>query len=288
MWLDSLAPLSGSRQGEEREAERDADEGDEHPPPPVVSHRHDEAEDQDAHGLAERVGEVVPAEDPAPPLGRVGVRQVRVVHGVVDPVPHRGDEVEEGEGPDVGREPHQRGEDREDDERDAGHDLAAAAVRPQREGHRPEQLRHRPDEGHRAERGVVHVERVLEVVADERDAVVEGARHEGRGGEQHERRVAVATEDPDQGGRLAFARAGHHGEVRDVLTRAGLRHDLGQQLIRDGEVEHHLVGHRDVTLTSPGVAGSVVAGPRPPPRRGYSPMPTRALATASVRSASSA
>ena len=47
------------------------------------------------------------------------------------------------------------------------HQLAAAPVGPQGQGHRPQQLGHLGHEGDAAERGVVDVERRLEVVADE-------------------------------------------------------------------------------------------------------------------------
>ena len=54
------------------------------------------------------------------------------------------------------------------------------------------------DEGHRAEGGIVDVERVLEVVADEDDAVPEAPGHERRGGEQHQWGRPVLAEDPDE------------------------------------------------------------------------------------------
>ena len=103
-----VGPLVRLAQREEGEADGDAGQGDEQAVAPVVGHGDDVAEDQDADRLRERVGQVVPAEDPAPALGRVGVGQVRVVHGVVDAEPDRGGQVEEGERPHVGRERHER------------------------------------------------------------------------------------------------------------------------------------------------------------------------------------
>ena len=72
---------------------------------PVVGEGHHEAEEEQADRAREGIGEVVPAEDPSPALGRVGIGQVRVVHRVVDPEPDGGDQVEEHEPPDVGERP---------------------------------------------------------------------------------------------------------------------------------------------------------------------------------------
>ena len=68
-----VGPLLGLAQREEREAERNAGQRDQQAVAPVVGDRHDVAEDQDPDRLRQRVRQVVPAEDPPPPLGRVGV-----------------------------------------------------------------------------------------------------------------------------------------------------------------------------------------------------------------------
>ncbi len=156
-----VGPLVRLPNCEQREPDGDPDQGDERAPSPVVTHRDDVAEDEDADGLGQRVGKIVPTEDPSSTLGGIGIGEVRVVDGVVDPGPHRRDEVQEGEGPHVGRQAHQRGEDREDQEGDPGHHLATAPVGPQRQRHRPQQLGHLGHEGHRPQGGVVHVERVF-------------------------------------------------------------------------------------------------------------------------------
>ena len=100
-------------------------------------------------------------------------------------------------------------EDREDQQGHRGDHLAAAPVGPQGERHRPQQLGHRGHEGHRPEGGVVDVEGVLEVGPDDGDAVAEGARHDGRRGEEHQGGEAAGPEDPEQRRRLALAGAGH-------------------------------------------------------------------------------
>ena len=202
MWLDSLAPLSGSRR-----VNRDSPMG---IPARAMSVPHRQLwptvttkpKMRMPDRLGQRVGEVVPAEDPAPALGGIGVGEVRVVDGVVHAGSHRGDQVEEGEGPHVGGQAHQRGEDREDQQGHPGHHLATAPVGPQGQRHRPQQLGHRAHEGHRPEGGVVDVERVLEVGPDDGDAVAEGARHDGRRGQEHQGGEAVAA-----GGSRAVAEA---------------------------------------------------------------------------------
>ena len=217
----------------------------------------------------------MPAEDPAPALGGIGVGEVRVVDGVVHAGSHRRHQVEEGEGPHVGGEAHQRREDREDQQGHRGDHLATAPVGPQGEGHRPQQLGHRAHEGHRPEGGVVDVERVLEVGPDDGDAVAEGARHEGRRGQQHQGGEATDPEDPEERRRLALTGPGHHVERGDVPGVAALGDDLFQELLGNGEVEQHLVGHGSHTLsmTSPSDtpdgsgAGRVGAEPRSGRRR---------------------
>ena len=189
-----VGPLLGLAQREQREPEGDPHQSDEEAVAPVVRDRHDVPEDQDPDRLRQRVRQVVPAEDPAPPLGRVGVGQVRVVHRVVHAGAHRRREVAGTRTPTRSvREGHQRAEAGEDQQRDARHELAAAPVGPHGQRDRPEELRHLRDEGHRAERRVRHVERRLEVVPDQGDAVAEGARHQRRRRHQDERRVPRAT-----------------------------------------------------------------------------------------------
>ncbi len=170
--------------GEEGEAEGNAGHRHEQSVAPVVGHRDDENEDEDADGLGQRIAQVVPAENTPPALGWILIGQVRVVHGVIDTRPDGCGQVKEGEGPYVGREGHQRSEHREDEQREGGHHLAAAPVGQNGQGHCPEQLGDLGDECHRSEGGVVDVEGVLEVLADDGDAVAEGARHHGRPCEQ--------------------------------------------------------------------------------------------------------
>ena len=109
--LEDVTALVGALlrlvQGEQSQAERDAGERHEQPVAPVVADGDDEAEDEDADGLRQRVGEVVPAEDAPASLGGIGVGQVRVVHRVVDAGAHRGSQVEEGEPPDVRGDRHE-------------------------------------------------------------------------------------------------------------------------------------------------------------------------------------
>ena len=142
-----VGPLLGLAQREEGEAERNAEQRHQQAVAPVVRNGHHVAEDQDPDRLRQRVGQVVPTEDPAPRLGGVGVGQVRVVDRVVHPIPDGGDEVEEGEGPDVGGQAHQTAEHGEDQQGDGRHLLAAAAVGPHRQGNGPEELGHLGDEG---------------------------------------------------------------------------------------------------------------------------------------------
>ena len=66
-----VLPLVRLVQGEQGQPDGYAGQGHEHPPAPVVAHGDHQAEDQDADGLGQGVGQVVPAEDPTPPLGRV-------------------------------------------------------------------------------------------------------------------------------------------------------------------------------------------------------------------------
>ncbi len=165
--------------------------------------------------------------------------------GLADVETHRRDQVEEGEPPDIGGEGHEGCDAREHQQRHTRDHLAAAAVGPEGEGHRPQQLGNRSDEDERAERCVVDVEGVLEVAADDRDPAAECAGHDGGSGEQHEWGEPVLAKDPDQRRRFPFlSGAGHDGQVGDVLLAAGLCHDCLQELVGNGEVEHHPVGHR--------------------------------------------
>ena len=267
-----VGPLPGLVQREEGEADRDPDQRDQQPVAPVVGDRHDEGEDQDADRLRQRVRQVVPAEDPSARLGRVGVREVRVVHRVVHPGAHRGGEVEEGEPPDVGRDRHEAAEDGEDEQSHGRHHLAAAPVGPHRQRDGPQQLRHLGDEGHRAERRVGHVERRLEVGADEVDAVAERARDQRRRGQEDQGGVAVALEDAEQRWRLALPGARHDVEVRDDVGVLGLGYRLPQQILWDGEVEQRIVGHRLGTLSLTPASGRMA----PPGGRGGDPFTARA------------
>ena len=109
------------------------------------------------------------------------------------------------------------------------------------------------------ERRVGHVERGLEVLPDEADAVAERARDQRGGGQQHQRCVAGRVQDPDQRRGLALARSGHHGEVGDHLGIADLRHGLPQQIVGYGKVEQRVVGHWPGTLSLTPVSGRVDA-----------------------------
>ena len=62
-------------------------------------------------------------------------------------------------------------------------------------------------------------------------------------GQQHQGGVAVPVEDADQRRGLALTGAGHDGQVGDGLGIAALGDDLLEELVGNGEVEHHLVGH---------------------------------------------
>jgi hypothetical protein len=236
-------------QGEEGEAERNAGQRHQQAIAPVVRDSHDVPEDQDPDRLRQRVRQVVPAEDAPARLGRVGVGEVRVVHRVVDSGPDGRRQVEEGEPPHVWRPRHQSAEPGENQQGDARHHLAAAPVGPHRQGDGPEQLRHLGDEGNGAQRRVRHVERVLEVPADQVDAVAESARHQGRRGQQHQRGVARALEDPDQRGRLALPGAGHDRQIRHDVGVLDLGDRLTQEILRNGEVEQRIVSHRSGTLS---------------------------------------
>ena len=183
------------------------------------------------------------------PLRRVGVGEVGVVHRVVHPGAHRGRQVEEGEPPDVGRDRHQAAEGGEDEQGHGGDHLAAAPVGPQRQRDGPEELGDLGDEGHRAERGVGHVERDLEVVPDEVDAVAERPRDQGRGRQEDEWGVAEAVEDADEGRRLALTGARHDIEIRDDVGVPGVCDRLLQQILRDREVEQRIVCHCRGTLS---------------------------------------
>jgi hypothetical protein len=125
----------------------------------------------------------------------------------------------------------------------AGHRLATTPVGPQGQRHGPQQLGHLGHEGHRTERGVGHVERHLEVVADERDAVAEGPRDKGGPRHQDQRGVPRRTQDAEERRRLALTGAGHDAQVGHHVRVPGLRHRVAQEVLGNGEVEEWRVGH---------------------------------------------
>jgi hypothetical protein len=210
---------------------------------PVVGEGYHEAEEEQADGAREGIREVVPAEDPSPAFGRVGIGQIRVVHRVVDPEPDGGDQVEEHEPPDIRGETHQGGEHGHDQQGDDGHQLAAPAVGPQRQRHRPQQLGRLRHEGDRAEAGIREMERSLQVDPDQVDAVAERARHHGGRRHQDERGELGGAQDGQQWRGFARSRARHHFDVGDGLRIATAGHDFLQEVVRDGKVEERLFVH---------------------------------------------
>ena len=109
-----------------------------------------------------------------------------------------------------------RGE-REHEQGHTGDEPAAAAVGPDRDRQAPADLCNGRDEGHRAERGVLDVERVLEVRAEQADARPEHVGHERGGGQHDQRREAVRPEDAEQWRRFALAGARDELQIRDCV-----------------------------------------------------------------------
>ena len=241
MWLDSLRALVRLAEGEEQKGDGDAGGPHDQSPPPVVRVGHDVPEDEDAQGLGDGVGEVVPAEDAAASLGGVGVREIGVVHRVVHGAAHRREEIEDDEPPHIGRQCHEGRQHGEDEKRHARYHLATAPVRPQPEWHGPQQLRHRGHEGHRPQSAVVEVEGLLEVVADQVDAIAEHARDDGGQREEDEGGVPGRAQDPPQGRRLPLADPRHQGDVGHCFFVAALADGLLEQLVGDGEAEQRRV-----------------------------------------------
>ena len=172
-----VGPLLGFAQGEERESHGNAGQRDEKPVAPAVRDGDHEAEDQDADGLRDRVRQVVPAEDPPPALDGIGVGEVRVVHRVVHPEvrptpPGRGTRTPTrwARAPwPIRRRRKRSGRRRRPPCGSPGRPTAPAA-RPTATGPPGPRRPPRPSDG------VGHVERVLQVAADQVDAVPECAR----------------------------------------------------------------------------------------------------------------
>ncbi len=186
----------------------------------------------------------MPGEHPRSGVGRVGIGQVRVVHGVGGPVADCRPDVEQREGPDVAAERHQGNEQGEDDERERRHQLAAAAVGDHGDGKPPPDLGDGGDERDGAQSGIAQAEGLLDVGAEQADAVAHRPGDEGGRGEQGEGRHAAFPQHVQERGRLALAcpRDEVEGGDRFGVTAAGDR--FAQQLVGDGEAEERrLPGH---------------------------------------------
>ena len=101
---------------------------------------------------------------------------------------------------------------------------------------------------------------VSRFLPDEVDPVAERARHQRRRRQEHQGGVARALQDADQWRRLALARSGHDRQVSHDVGVLDLGDRLTQEILRDGEVEQRIVGHRLGTLSLTPASGKV-----PPP-----------------------
>ena len=238
--VGSLGRLAQEHQAD---SQRQADSGEHERPTPVVGLLRDPADEQDPRGLCERVVQAAPREHTGPGMGRVCVSQIGVVDGVGRAVADSGDQVQEGEGPHVADEPHERHDDREDREADRGHDLATPTVGDDGLGQSPHDLGDGGYERERSESRVAQAERPLDVRPENTDAVLDHVGDERRESEQDQRRVSEFAKHPQERGRLAFTGSRDQLETRDRLRVSAAADGFSEQLIGNDEVEDRSFSH---------------------------------------------
>ena len=207
MWLDSLAPLGGSRMNSRAMPTGTPTAAEQQRPAPVAGRRRDHPDDEDARPSARSGRRGCARRRPGPGRGSGRRRPDRSCGRCRRcRIRRRPGCRSSANGHTLWHSAISGTRTAKAIMREGGDPLAAATVGDDRDRQPPADLGDGGDEGHRAQPGVAQAERLLDLGAQQADAVGDRAGDECRQRQQRQRRGSVLTQHAEHRRRAALAR----------------------------------------------------------------------------------